>query len=81
MKRSVLAVACIVGSLLVGHAQHAHAKQPRKLVKKELSAADKETQFVTSLMQKMTLAEKIGQISQYVGGSLLTGPQSGALSD
>lgn len=81
MKRSVLAVACIVGSLLVGNAQHAHAKQPRKLVKKELSAADKETQFVTSLMQKMTLAEKIGQISQYVGGSLLTGPQSGALSD
>lgn len=81
MKRSVLAVACIVGSLLVGHVQHAHAKQPRKLVKKELSAADKETQFVTSLMQKMTLAEKIGQISQYVGGSLLTGPQSGALSD
>ncbi len=81
MKRSVLAIACIVGSLLVGHAQHAHAKQPRKLVKKELSAADKETQFVTSLMQKMTLAEKIGQISQYVGGSLLTGPQSGALSD
>ena len=81
MKRSVLAVACIVGSLLVGNAQHAHAKQPRKLVKKELSASDKETQFVTSLMQKMTLAEKIGQISQYVGGSLLTGPQSGALSD
>ena len=81
MKRSVLAIACIVGGLLVGHAQHAHAKQPRKLVKKELSAADKETQFVTSLMQKMTLAEKIGQISQYVGGSLLTGPQSGALSD
>ena len=81
MKRSVLAVACIVSCLLVGHAQHAHAKQPRKLVKKELSAADKETQFVTSLMQKMTLAEKIGQISQYVGGSLLTGPQSGALSD
>ncbi len=68
MKRSVLAIACIVGGLLVGHAQHAHAKQPRKLVKKELSAADKETQFVTSLMQKMTLAEKIGQISQYVGG-------------
>ena len=81
MKRSVLAVACIVSCLLVGHAQHAHAKQPRKLVKKELSAADKETQFVKSLMQKMTLAEKIGQISQYVGGSLLTGPQSGALSD
>lgn len=81
MKRSVLAVACMMGSLLVGHAQHAHAKQPRKLVKEELSAADKETQFVKTLMQKMTLAEKIGQISQYVGGSLLTGPQSGALSD
>ena len=81
MKRSVLAVACIVGSLLVGHAQQAKSKQPRMQVKKELSTADKETQFVTSLMQKMTLAEKIGQISQYVGGSLLTGPQSGALSD
>ena len=32
-------------------------------------------------MQKMTLAEKIGQLSQYVGGELLTGPQSDALSD
>ena len=36
---------------------------------------------VLDLMQKMTLTEKIGQLSQYVGGSLLTGPQSGALSD
>lgn len=81
MKRSVLAVACVMGSLLVGHAQQAKSKQPRMQMKKELSAADKETQFVKSLMQKMTLAEKIGQISQYVGGSLLTGPQSGALSD
>ena len=42
---------------------------------------DNETKFVHELMQKMTLTEKIGQLSQYVGGTLLTGPQSGALSD
>ena len=29
----------------------------------------------------MTLEEKIGQLSQYVGHDLLTGPQSEALSD
>ena len=32
-------------------------------------------------MKKMTLTEKIGQLSQYVGGELLTGPKSGAVSD
>ena len=32
-------------------------------------------------MKKMTLTEKIGQLSQYVGGELLTGPQSGSLTD
>ena len=32
-------------------------------------------------MSRMTLEEKIGQLSQYVGHDLLTGPQSEALSD
>jgi len=32
-------------------------------------------------MKQMTLTEKIGQLSQYVGGELLTGPKSGAVSD
>lgn len=81
MKRTIAAVACVVVGLFVGNAQHASTRLPQKRVQKELSAADKETRFVRDLMQKMTLTEKIGQLSQYVGGSLLTGPQSGALSD
>lgn len=81
MKRTIATVACILGGLFVGNAHHVSIRQPQKRVQKELSAADKETRFVRDLMQKMTLTEKIGQLSQYVGGSLLTGPQSGALSD
>ena len=81
MKRTIAAVACVLGGLFVGNAQHASTRLPQKRVQKELSAADKETRFVRDLMQKMTLTEKIGQLSQYVAGSLLTGPQSGALSD
>ena len=81
MKRTIATVACILGGLFVGNAHHVCIRQPQKRVQKELSAADKETRFVRDLMQKMTLTEKIGQLSQYVGGSLLTGPQSGALSD
>ena len=81
MKRTIAAVACVLGVLFVGNAHHVSTRQPQKRVQKEFSAADKETRFVRDLMQKMTLTEKIGQLSQYVGGSLLTGPQSGALSD
>ena len=81
MKRTIAAVACVLGGLFVGNAHHVSTRQPQKRVQKELSAADKETRFVRDLMQKMTLTEKIGQLSQYVGGSLLTGPQSGALSE
>ena len=81
MKRTIAAVACVLGGLFVGNAHHVSTRQPQKRVQKELCAADKETRFVRDLMQKMTLTEKIGQLSQYVGGSLLTGPQSGALSD
>lgn len=81
MKRTIAAVTCVLGGLFVGNAHHVSTRQPQKRVQKELSAADKETRFVRDLMQKMTLTEKIGQLSQYVGGSLLTGPQSGALSD
>ena len=53
----------------------------RKPVKNTLTDAEKETRFVRDLMKKMTLTEKIGQLSQYVGGELLTGPKSGAVSD
>lgn len=40
-----------------------------------------EDDFIAALMAKMTLKEKIGQLSQYVGRELLTGPQSALLSD
>ncbi len=40
-----------------------------------------EDEFIADLMAKMTLQEKLGQLSQYVGRELLTGPKSGMLSD
>ena len=43
--------------------------------------ADDEAAFIDHLMGRMTLKEKIGQLSQYVGDDLLTGPQSRSLSD
>ena len=41
----------------------------------------REPVFINHLMSRMTLKEKIGQLSQYVGRELLTGPRSGMLSD
>lgn len=37
--------------------------------------------FVKDLLSRMTVEEKIGQLSQYVGRTLLTGPESEYLSD
>ncbi len=45
------------------------------------SASENEDIFIDRLMKKMTLKEKVGQLSQYVGRELLTGPQSQLLSD
>ncbi len=51
-----------------------------KQAKKPKTPVD-EAVFIQSLMDKMTLREKIGQLSQYVGRDLLTGPKSETLSD
>ena len=80
-KRTLLLATCFMGCFFVGHAQHINPRQPKKTMPKTYHVVDKETQFVRQLMQQMTLAEKIGQLSQYVGGELLAGPQSEALSD
>lgn len=81
MKRTIVAIACAIGCFCVGNAHNVNSLLPQKREKKEVKVGDSETKFVHELMQKMTLTEKIGQLSQYVGGTLLTGPQSGALSD
>ena len=81
MKRIIAAVVCLIGFSFVGFAQKSSSRVPRKPVKNTLTEAEKETRFVRDLMKKMTLTEKIGQLSQYVGGELLTGPKSGAVSD
>lgn len=52
-----------------------------KQIKKEKGKKVDEETFINELMNKMTTKEKIGQLSQYVGRELLTGPQSGTLSD
>ena len=81
MKRIIAAVVCLIGFSFAGFAQKSSPHVPRKPVKNTLTDAEKETRFVRDLMKKMTLTEKIGQLSQYVGGELLTGPKSGAVSD
>lgn len=81
MKRIIAAVVCLIGFSFAGFAQKSSSHVLRKPVKNTLTDAEKETRFVRDLMKKMTLTEKIGQLSQYVGGELLTGPKSGALSD
>lgn len=81
MKRIIAAVVCLIGFSFAGFAQKSSSHVPRKPVKNTLTDAEKETRFVRDLMKKMTLTEKIGQLSQYVGGELLTGPKSGAVSD
>ena len=81
MKRIIAAVVCLIGFSFAGLAQKSSPRVPRKPVKNTLTDAEKETRFVRDLMKKMTLTEKIGQLSQYVGGELLTGPKSGAVSD
>lgn len=81
MKRIIAAVVCLIGFSFAGFAQKSSSHVLRKPVKNTLTDAEKETRFVHDLMKKMTLTEKIGQLSQYVGGELLTGPKSGAVSD
>ena len=81
MKRIIAAVVCLIGFSFAGFAQKSSPRVSRKPVKNTLTDAEKETRFVRDLMKKMTLTEKIGQLSQYVGGELLTGPKSGAVSD
>lgn len=60
-------------------------KKPEKKVTETVNTKatepTKEDIFIDDLLNRMTLKEKIGQLSQYVGGPLLTGPQSGHLSD
>ena len=81
MKRIIAAVVCLIGFSFAGFAQKSTPRVSRKPVKNTLTDAEEETRFVRDLMKKMTLTEKIGQLSQYVGGELLTGPKSGAVSD
>lgn len=81
MKRIIAAVVCLIGFSFAGFAQKSSPRVSRKPVENTLTDAEKETRFVRDLMKKMTLTEKIGQLSQYVGGELLTGPKSGAVSD
>ena len=54
---------------------------PSSSVVQTISNKKEMDRFIKSLMSRMTLEEKIGQLSQYVGHDLLTGPQSEALSD
>lgn len=49
--------------------------------RKKAQAVSEEEKFIDGLLEKMTLKEKIGQLSQYVGRDLLTGPKSEMLTD
>ena len=46
-----------------------------------LDYSNEAEKFIQDLLEKMTLDEKIGQLSQYVAGNLMTGPDAEKLSD
>lgn len=52
-----------------------------EIVVPKLDFSEKADKFIDDLMGRMTLDEKIGQLSQYVGSSLMTGPESQQFSD
>lgn len=52
-----------------------------EIVVPKLDFSEKADKFIDDLMGRMTLDEKIGQLSQYVGSSLMTGPESEQFSD
>ena len=83
LPRATMLAMLFMGTALVTNAQKARPKLPKKAIaqQKKTQQATAEDKFVAELLSKMTLDEKVGQLSQYVGGSLLTGPKSGALSD
>ncbi len=83
LPRATMLAMLFMGTALVTNAQKVRPKLPKKAIaqQKKTQQATAEDKFVAELLSKMTLDEKVGQLSQYVGGSLLTGPKSGALSD
>lgn len=79
---AVWSAALLIGAMTFSATVGAGERQTPHLLsvqkdKKSLS----EDELIADLMGKMTLTEKIGQLSQYVGRELLTGPKSGLLSD
>lgn len=79
---AVWSAALLIGAMTFSASVGAGERQTPHLLsvqkdKKSLS----EDELIADLMGKMTLKEKIGQLSQYVGRELLTGPKSGLLSD
>ena len=68
---------CFTG---IFHAESAAAEISSGRKKAEAAVSDEE-KFIDGLLEKMTLKEKIGQLSQYVGRDLLTGPESEMLTD
>lgn len=61
------------------HSDRAAADTPSP--RKKTETVSEEDKFIDGLLKKMTLKEKIGQLSQYVGRELLTGPESEMLTD
>ncbi|MFC2711097.1 beta-glucosidase BglX [Hoylesella oralis] len=78
----IIIVGLFIGYCAALRAQYAHVnKQIEPSTGATFSDKSKEDVFVKDLLGRMTLQEKVGQLSQYVGSGLLTGPNSGALSD
>ncbi len=84
MKRTYLFKGILGATLLLGTATASAGGGSPVAPQPFTGDTDKKTPedgFIANLMSKMTLKEKIGQLSQYVGRELLTGPESGLLSD
>lgn len=79
IKKISLFALCLV--CLTGIFQTEAAAADMAACRKKAKAVSEEEKFIDGLLEKMTLKEKIGQLSQYVGRDLLTGPKSEMLTD
>lgn len=79
--RKITLLALCLAVCFTGISQTEAAAADISSSRKKTETVSEEDKFIDGLLEKMTLKEKIGQLSQYVGRDLLTGPKSEMLTD
>lgn len=71
----------VSGKIVKGHLKSFIPDPNHTVNVSSLDFSEKADKFISELMGRMSLDEKIGQLSQYVGSSLMTGPAAKQFSD